>query len=186
MKHFLLTTTLYFLLIHAPAQVICLNDEEAKLYDLIMTYRKEKRLYPIQISSKLTQVAQLHAQDLANHFDVQNKDNCNPHSWSSNGNWASCCYTSDHAQAACMWEKPKEIAGYLSHGYEIAYFSSAGASAEEGLEGWKKSAGHNPLLINSGMWRQVEWKAIGIGFYKEYGVVWFGELEDPTMAIRCD
>ncbi len=31
-------------------------------------------------------------------------------------------------------------------GSEIAYFSSIGATAKEGLDGWKLSPGHNPCL----------------------------------------
>jgi len=84
-----------------------------------------------------------------------------------------------------MWDKPKEIAGYNSPGYEIAYYSSAGASAKEGLEGWKKSPSHNPLIVNEGMWSKVNWKAIGIGFYKEYGIVWFGEQDDEGDVDLC-
>ena len=150
-----------------------------------MAYRKEKNLPPIPLSSKLTQVAQAHARDLATNykFDVNNK--CNPHSWSKKGKWSSCCYTSDHKQAQCMWDKPKEIAGYESPGYEIAYYSSKGATAEEGLTGWQKSPSHNPLIINSGMWEKANWKAIGIGFYKEYGIVWFGEIADEAGIVDC-
>ena len=82
-----------------------------------------------------------------------------------------------------MWDKPKEIAGYESPGYEIAYYSSAGATAEEGLKGWKKSPSHNPLLINTGIWKDIDWGGIGIGIYGEYGVVWFGQLEDEQRTI---
>ncbi len=85
-----------------------------------------------------------------------------------------------------MWDKPREIAGYESAGYEIAYYSSAGASAAEGLEGWKKSPSHNPLIVNEGIWNKVDWKGAGVGVYKEYGVVWFGELEDKSPIINCD
>ena len=84
-----------------------------------------------------------------------------------------------------MWNKPKEIAAYESPGYEIAYYSSAGATANEGLEGWKRSPSHNPLIINSGMWSKVNWKAVGIGFYEEYGIVWFGEAEDSSPLQVC-
>ena len=84
-----------------------------------------------------------------------------------------------------MWNKPQEIAGYPSPGYEIAYYSSAGASANEGLEGWKKSPSHNPLIINEGIWNKVSWNAVGIGFYEQYGIVWFGELEDATELQIC-
>jgi len=165
---------------------VCVSPEEKKLYDLIMSYRKSKELPMIPFSAKLTQVAQAHVRDLADNFDYDNKRGCNPHSWSKNGTWTSCCYTPDHKQKECMWNKPKEIAGYNGSGYEIAYFSSAGANAEEGLEGWKKSPGHNPLLINSGIWSKSAWKALGIGIYKEYGVVWFGETEDISEIKSCD
>jgi uncharacterized protein YkwD len=165
---------------------ICLSTEEAKLYSLIMTYRESKKLPIIPFSAKLTEVAQAHVRDLADNFDYDNKRGCNPHSWSKNDRWTSCCYTPDHKKKECMWDKPKEITGYSGSGYEIAYYSSAGASAEEGLEGWKKSPGHNPLLINSGIWSKTNWKALGIGIYKEYGVVWFGETADPSELITCD
>ena len=150
-----------------------------------MAYRKSKKLPPIKLSAKLTHVAQTHARDLAHNYKFDPKNKCNPHSWSSKGKWSACCYTSDHKEAKCMWEKPKEIADYSSPGYEIAYYSSAGASASEGLEGWKKSPSHNPLIVNEGMWNKVEWKAIGIGFYEEYGIVWFGELEDSGEIQLC-
>lgn len=166
-------------------RAVCLSAEEKKLYDLMMDYRKSKGLGPIALSPKLTLVAQTHARDLAENYRFDPANKCNPHSWSSKGKWSSCCYTSDHRKAACMWEKPKEISGYPGHGYEIAYYSSAGASAEEGLAGWKKSPSHDPLMVNEGMWNKVKWQAIGIGFYKEYGIVWFGESEDPDGLSLC-
>jgi uncharacterized protein YkwD len=168
-------------------ETVCLSTEEKKLYDLMMAYRKSKKLKSIPLSAKLSKVAQTHAHDLADHYKFDPNNKCNPHSWSKEGKWTSCCYTSDHKQAKCMWDKPMEIAEYNSPGYEIAYYSSAGASATEGLEGWKKSPAHNPLIINDGMWSKVEWKAVGIGFYKEYAVVWFGQLEDTSSSpVICD
>ncbi|HEX5169666.1 MAG TPA: CAP domain-containing protein [Cyclobacteriaceae bacterium] len=164
---------------------VCLTQEERKLYDLIMAYRKSKGLKSIPLSAKLTQVAQTHARDLVENFKFDPNGKCNPHSWSKKGNWTACCYTADHKQAKCMWDKPKEIAGYEKPGYEIAYYSSKGASAQEGLDGWKVSPAHNPLLINSEMWSKVEWKAIGIGIYGEYGIVWFGELPDNDTPGQC-
>jgi uncharacterized protein YkwD len=164
----------------------CLSSEEKKLYDLMMEYRKSKNLPPIPLSSKLTLVAQTHVRDLSENYKFNPKNVvCNPHSWSKKGKWTSCCYTSDHKQAECMWNKPKEIAGYQSSGYEIAYYSSAGAKAKEGLDGWKVSPAHNPLIINEGMWSKIKWNAIGIGLYKEYGVVWFGELADDVTPGEC-
>ncbi|HOX81509.1 MAG TPA: CAP domain-containing protein [Chryseolinea sp.] len=167
---------------------ICLNAEEKKLYDMIMEYRESKGLETIPLSIKLTEVAQTHAQDLATNYVFDQDNKCNPHSWSKKGKWTSCCYTSDHKQASCMWKKPKEITGYTSNGYEIAYYSSSGANAQQGLDGWKVSPGHNPLLINLGSWSNVKWNAIGVGIYKEYGIVWFGEVADTdaTQVKVCE
>lgn len=179
--------TLIVVLMSIPAwsQDVCLSAEEQKLYDLIMQYRKSKKLKSIPISARLSKVAQAHVRDLAENYEYQDDPVCNPHSWSNKGEWSSCCYTNDHKEAQCMWSKPKEIAGYEGNGYEIAYYSSAGANAIEGLEGWKKSPGHNPVIVNLGTWSKVEWQAIGIGIYKEYGVVWFGEVADELKPGSC-
>ena len=173
---------------YRPAVVskACLSKEEKKLYDLIMEYRQSKNLDAIPLSESLTLVAQTHARDLSENYKFDPNNRCNPHSWSSKGKWTSCCYTNDHKKASCMWLKPKEIAGYDGNGFEIAYYSSIGANAQEGIDGWKISPGHNPLLVNSGSWEKVKWNAIGIGIYKEYGLVWFGELADPKAPGSCN
>jgi uncharacterized protein YkwD len=163
----------------------CLSAEEKKLYDLVMQYRKDHKLGSIPLSENLSYVAQTHARDLAEQYVFDPKNNCNPHSWSTKGKWTSCCYTNDHKKASCMWVKPKELTGYPGNGYEILYYSSGLANAQEGLDGWKVSPGHNPLLVNSGTWANVEWKAIGIGIYKNYGMVWFGDVADPAAPDNC-
>lgn len=161
---------------------VCLTPEEKKLYDIINAYRKTKKLKAVPISTSLTQVAKLHAIDLMENY--KKSDKCNPHSWSNNGNWTSCCYTNDHKQAACMWDKPKEIADYESPGYEIVYWHSAAAQADGALKGWQQSKSHNPIVINDGMWNQVEWNAIGVAIYEQYAVVWLGEMVDPKGAAK--
>ncbi len=163
---------------------VCLNAEEDKLYKLLIDYRKSKNLPAISISAKLTKVAQAHARDLTTNY--KQSDRCNFHSWSKKGDWSPCCYTSDHKQAACMWNKPKEIAGYQGKGYEIAYWSSAGANAAEALGGWKSSPGHHAVMINTGIWKEVKWQAVGIGMDGEYGVIWFGQEADDQTASVCD
>lgn len=165
---------------------VCLSAEEMKLYNLLMRYRKSKRLPPIPLSAKLTQVAQAHTHDLQEHFEVKEGNPCNPHSWSEHGSWTPCCYTPDHQQAACMWNKPKEIAGYNGNGFEIAYYSPGGANAQEGLNSWKGSAGHNAVIVNSTIWQKMKWKAIGISIHGAYGVVWFGEQTDDVKPSLCE
>ena len=152
-----------------------LSEEESKLYDLIMEYREARGLEEIALSPALTEVAQMHVQDLIEHPP---KGRCNLHSWSRFGEWSSCCYDGRAKSFPCMWDKPRELTSYTGDGYEIAYWSSAGASAEEALKGWKKSKGHNTVIINRGVWKDVQWKAVGIAIRGEYAVVWFGKEED--------
>jgi uncharacterized protein YkwD len=159
--------------------------DELKLYDLIMEYRKEKNLSAIPLSVSLTYVAQQHVNDLLiNKPDL--KSGCNAHSWSDKGKWTACCYTSDHKQASCMWSKPKELTTYADNGFEIACGSSDPIyekfvmTPEYALTSWKKSPGHNSLIVNLGKWANYDWKAIGIGMNKGFAVVWFGKSSDTA------
>ncbi len=163
------------------AQELELNAEESKLYDQLMEYRKQNGLPAIPLSKALTQVAKSHVQDLEK-TESTRKPNCNMHSWSEDPNWSGCCYTNDHAQASCMWDKPKEMTSYPGIGYEIAHGGPGNfiATAESALTGWKKSSGHNSVILNKSIWKNKVWKAIGIGISEGYATVWFGEESDPT------
>jgi len=153
-----------------------LSVAEWDLAEKIQAYRIAKGLKPIPLSASLTLVAQQHARDLEHYKPDVGK--CNTHSWSDNGLWSSCCYTTDHARASCMWHKPKEITSYTGKGYEIAYYYSLGATPDKALNGWKNSPRHNHLLINADVWANVEWRAMGIGIYGNYATVWFGFERD--------
>lgn len=154
----------------------CLNEEELKLYNLITDYRRSNNLPDIPISPNLTRVAKLHVRDLTENNPVTAK--CNLHSWSNKGPWKPCCYTSGHQQAKCMWDKPRELSRYRGNGYEIAFYHSNAVRAEDALKGWKSSSGHNDVILNSGIWKNITWKAVGIGIEGMYGVVWFGMEPD--------
>lgn len=80
--------------------------------------------------------------------------NCNMHSWSNKGP-AELCYGS----------------------------SGGSVTPLEALNGWKGSSGHNAVVINQGVWKE-SWKAIGIGLYKGFAVVWFGHERDHGKVIR--
>ena len=152
-----------------------LSTEETALYEMIIEYRAQKKLPAIALSTSLTTVARAHVQDLAAHPP---KGRCNLHSWSKYGEWSSCCYTGSPKSFACMWDKPRELTNYTGDGYEIAYWNGGGAGASDALAGWKKSKGHNTVIINKGIWKEVQWQAIGIAIYGEYAVVWFGKEQD--------
>jgi uncharacterized protein YkwD len=163
---------------------VCLSGEEKSLVQQINNYRISKNLPPVPVSASLSYVAQTHARDLANNYKLGNR-NCNMHSWSSKGPWRSCCYTNNHKQANCMWLKPQELTTYKGYGYEISFGKSnsngtAVVSAAEALSGWKGSPSHHQVMMNQGTWKKVKWNAMGVGIYKGYAIVWFGEADDPA------
>jgi hypothetical protein len=172
MKSFLLISALFCSLCMLAQQP---TADEQKLYDLIMAYRKQKGLPVIPLSKSLTTVAQIHVKDLTDNRPVYG--NCNLHSWSSKGKWTPCCYTRDHAQASCMWSKPRELTKYRGNGYEISFMDTGGATPIGALDSWQYSPGHNAVIINEGSWNE-KWNAIGVGINGNYAVVWFGREPD--------
>jgi uncharacterized protein YkwD len=160
----------------------CVSAQEKEMLKLINEYRKSKKLPAITLSSELTKVAKIHANDLnTNH---PNNGKCNMHSWSDKGKWEPCCYTDDHKKAALMWSKPSELTNYKGNGYEIAYESSDTPSPKEALALWKKSPGHNSVIIQSGIFKNSKWKAIGIAVEGNYILIWFGTEPDTEAALE--
>jgi hypothetical protein len=150
---------------------------DGTLFGEINAYRVENGLEEIPMSKSLTKVAETHVKDLVENQPV--KGNCNMHSWSDKGSWTSCCYTPDHASADCMWNKPRELTSYKGNGYEIAAWYSIDITPEMALKLWKESSGHNNVILNKDVWKDLEWKAMGAAIYQGYAVVWFGEETDP-------
>ena len=172
---------LYLVLAATTAAAVSLTAEETRLYQLVNQYRAQNGLPAIPFSRSLSYVAQTHVRDLQNH---PLSGTCNMHSWSAYGKWSSCCYTSDHARAQCMWNKPRELTNYPGNGYENAFGGSSGyiATAQQALNSWKHSRGHNAVILNQGTWRKRTWRALGVGIYKGYAVLWFGEEVDPSKG----
>ena len=151
--------------------------DEGTLFEMINAYRVSKGLAAIPFSASLTTVSELHVQDLADNQPV--KGQCNLHSWSDKGSWSACCYTDDHTAKQCMWNKPRELTSYTGDGFEIAAWSSVDITVEQAVSLWKGSAGHNNVILNKDIWKDVEWKAMGAAIYHGYAVVWFGKETDP-------
>ena len=168
----------------------CISATEAELFRLINEYRKQKGLPEVKLSASLSYVARVHAMDQTENFKEGKR--CNMHSWSDKGSWSSCCYTPDHKKSKCMWDKPRELTNYQGDGYEISYWStfnypSPEAFAKDILAGWKKSQGHNDVIINKSIWKNVTWNAMGIGVYGEYANVWFGKEDDSAgEPVICE
>jgi uncharacterized protein YkwD len=152
------------------------NPDGAELVELVNAYRAEHSLPAIPYSPSLSCVAVTHVHDMAD-YPADSGAGCNLHSWSDHGSWTACCYTPDHAQAQCMWDKPRELTDYPGNGYENA---AAGAgSPAAALAMWQGSSAHNDVILNQGMWAGMPWGAIGAGLYQGYAVLWFGQEADP-------
>ena len=122
-------------------------------------YRASLNLPALQISKSLSLVAQQHVWDTNNNKAAWPAapagKTCNLHTWSGvvnpalqQGTWTANCYTSDHANAQGMWNKPGEIAGFPGEGVENSFWSSGTASPAGALTAWKNSPGHNLSLIH--------------------------------------
>ncbi|MBA2662893.1 MAG: hypothetical protein H0U74_11395 [Bradymonadaceae bacterium] len=154
-----------------------LNELERALYDALMQHRADHGLEPIALSYSLTVVARTHVEDLNAHAPSVVNADCNMHSWSDQGSWSSCCYTADHAQSACMWNKPAELTNYPGYGYEIS--GGGYRSVTELVAGWEGSPGHNDVILNRNKWQDRQWRAVGVGFRDRFAHVWFGHDVDP-------
>jgi len=163
----------------------CLTSEESKLVDLVNQYRNQNGLPSVSASKSLVTVGQWHVIDL--NVNKPAGGSCNLHSWSDKhlDLWSSVCYTDDHANAAGMWNKPREITKdtYLGNGYENAIGPGSNITASEALNGWKSSPPHNAVILELGGWQGSNWQAMGVGIYKNYAVLWFGHEIDPQGTI---
>jgi len=138
MKHRHYYTTILFLFFYLFSFSQVLSEEEKKLYNKIMEYRKENGLPAIALSASLTKVAQLHCKDLADNIGYLT------HSWSN------CNYDAGNSKTyPCMWLKPSELTQYQGYGYECAHGGTGGytATAATALESWKGSPGHNAVIF---------------------------------------
>jgi len=159
---------------------------ELGLYHRLMAYRRGLGLAAIPLAKSLTTTAGRHAADTYHNIWAAGKTlpaGANLHSWSD------APYFGDHRDPDVMWYAPRRLGTpYTSEGFEI---SAAGyGDGAAALEGWKRSPGHNAVIVNSGVWQSMEWRAIGIGVLNDlpavggYGGriyhVWFGAASDPA------
>lgn len=158
----------------------CTSPEERKLYTLINEYRTSKQLPAIELSRSLSYVARVHAMDLA--YNRPDFGGCNPHSWSDKGKWKPCCYAKDENRLACMTMKPRELTGYRYKAYETVYYDGESAKPQDAFDLWSGIELMNDYLLNTGKWTKP-WQAIGVGIYKNYACVWFGEGLDAAAVI---
>ncbi len=147
-----------------------LEPEEAKLYALVNQYRAEHNLPPVPLSKSLTLIANRHTRDLDENIGELTHG------------WSNCPYDANNGNYTCMWQSPQRFqTAYPGNGYENAYGASGfDATAEGAFQSWIGHAPHRDVMINQDIWQRHPWNAIGIGIYKGYAVIWFGEEGDPS------
>mgnify|MGYP001380142762 CR=1 FL=1 len=153
------------------------GDETERLIDAVYDLRATNGLNAIPLSPTLQRVARAHAADLERRPP---SGRCNLHSWSPSGAWSPCCYTADHAQARCMWDKPREIGrgAYRGDGFEIVCWNSERMTTEIAMRCWRDSRAHQNVLLNRREWRDIEWRALGVAMSAHYAVLWVGQVAE--------
>ncbi len=148
-----------------------LESQESNLYQLVNQYRIQNGLPQIPLSKSLTLVANRHVRDLAENIGFL------AHGWSD------CRYDPNNSNTShCIRTAPQRLkTAYPGRGYENGYGSLQGnVTAVSALKSWKKGSLHDAVILNQGVWRNHPWKALGIGIYKGFSVLWFGEETEPT------
>jgi uncharacterized protein YkwD len=148
-----------------------------EMVGIINAVRAEHGLPAIALAPSLCVVAAHHNLDLAAHAPHAPAE-CNLHSWSDQGPWSACCYTSDHAQAQCMWDKPGELTAYPGNGFEVSA-AGGGLTPQGAVDLWMNSAGHRAVLLSEGAWADPPWMALGADIQGGFAAAWFGRVVDP-------
>jgi len=156
--------------------------EDVQLTKELNDFRASQGLPRIPVSAHLTKVARFHTSVGKSNYEDRS---CNMHSWGEDSQsperWSPCCYTSDHAEAACMWNKPKELTPYKGNGYEISAGGYANNAAA--IQGWFKSSGHRVVMLSEGSWSRIN-GAIGCAVTDRLYHCWFGASKDALDV--CD
>ena len=164
---------------------VCLNAQEAALVQLVNNYRVQNGKPALPASRWLVTTGQWHVWDRIANNAVGGA--CNPHSWSAAmpNLWQPVCYTSDHAQAAQMWAKPRQISlnSYSGNGFENSADSGAPMTAAQALSQWQGSPAHRDVILNQGSWAGIAFGGLGVGIQGNYAVLWFGDRVDTSGTL---
>jgi hypothetical protein len=159
-----------------PADVRREGEEIWRLADLINAYRRQNGLPEAPLSPRLSAVALAHVHDLIQHRSQLGRS---LHSWAQGEHWTGGEYRpADKATWPIMWDKPREIAGYESYGFEIAAANVDGPS--HALREWWGSPTHLDVILSRGVWSKPRWRwrALGAVFQDGYACAWFGADAD--------
>jgi hypothetical protein len=155
-----------------------LGERGRELVDAINAERNRHNLPAVAMSARMTHVAIEHVTDL-----LRNRPDLtfgNLHSWSGRGHRGrgGRYIPGDPRTYRIMWDKPREIAGYTSNGYELAAFTAGTFTARSAMNQWLKSTPHLDLILERGIWAALPWKALGAFYHGKFACAWFGKEVD--------
>ncbi len=172
---FALSVLLMFF-IGAMGQDVCLSDKEISLANSINKLRQQNDLEPVKLSLSLSYVADVHTKDLYFHFDPYGA--CGLYLWSDEGRWAPCCPAGDEEDLECMYDKPHELTGYRSKGYEAVYYNNKKTTVDQIFKYWKSDSAVLNLMLEKGIYEGDKWNALGVSVFEGYASLWVGQLID--------
>ncbi|MEA3505401.1 MAG: SPOR domain-containing protein [Bacteroidota bacterium] len=161
------------------AQQVCISEEEEELLELVNDFRKKNDKEKIEPSVVMCYVADVHTKDL--YLNYKNSLNCNLYYWSDKGRWSKCCNDNSFS---CMYDKPFELTGYRSKGYELISYYSDGISIESVVKNWKENRAASNFLLQEGKYSNKNWMVIGVSIFEGYISVWMGELSDKKGSPK--
>lgn len=157
-------------------QEVCLTENEIALANSINQFRQENDLEPVTLSQSLSYVADVHSKDLYFNFDPYGA--CGLYFWSDEGRWEPCCPAGDEKDLECIYDKPNELTGYRSKGYEAVFYQSSGITSEVAYEHFKRDSSAMNLALETGRYDDKKWNAMGVSVFEGFASIWFGELID--------
>ena len=80
----------------------------------------------------------------------------------------------------------KTIYHFSDKGYENWAWYSRATTATQALNQWKRSPGHNTLMINAGQWGRIQWRGVGASILGGHAVLWFGDWTTLDINTNMD
>lgn len=142
-----------------------ISAEEKNLIEIVNKYRVANGQSELRASTSLSMVANRRMLDLKQNLKTLT------HSWSN------CPYElSDKKTWKCLENSPERLnSGYKGQGYETLYRTSKGrATPVAALDAWKKSSLHNSIILNGGIFKDMNWEEFGVAIDGEFAAMWFG------------
>ena len=147
---------------------------ENELFEIVNRYRKANGRRELRSSAPLSIIANRRILDLTQNMKTLT------HSWSN------CPYDiKDEKTYSCVTDAPKRLnVGYLGEGYETLFRTTSGkANPVPALQAWQKSTLHNSIILNAGIFSDLEWDEVGVAVEGPYAVLWFGNPKKTTKNL---